>query len=74
LVDGLEQACVGAADFPERGNIPKELAESGISDFREAHHKPYRIVYRISAHRVVICCILDGRRDMRTLLARRLLR
>jgi toxin ParE1/3/4 len=74
LVGGLQEACAQVADFPERGNIPKELLSSGITEYREAHYKPYRIVYRTAPSRVVIYCVLDGRRDMQTLLLRRLLR
>jgi len=45
----------------------------GIRDFREVHFKPYRIIYRVYGRRVVVFLMADGRRDMRALLARRLL-
>lgn len=60
--------------MPERGNIPKELERLGIKEFRELHYKPYRVIYRIRARQVVVYCVLDGRRDMQTLLQQRLLR
>jgi toxin ParE1/3/4 len=34
---------------------------------------PYRIIYYLSDDRVIIVLIADGRRDMRSLLAQRLL-
>jgi hypothetical protein len=35
--------------------------------------KPYRVIYRIVEKRVLVYVIADGRRNMQTLLARRLL-
>lgn len=74
ILRNLEDAGASLAQLPERGNIPKELRALGISEFRETHVAPYRIIYRILAQRVFIHCVLDGRRDMQSLLQRRLLR
>jgi toxin ParE1/3/4 len=46
----------------------------GITEYREVHHDPYRIIYRVFERRVVVYCVLDGRRDMQSLLQMRLLR
>ena len=35
--------------------------------------KPYRVIYRVVGSQVVIYLIVDGRRDMQSVLARRLL-
>ncbi|WP_096703196.1 type II toxin-antitoxin system RelE/ParE family toxin [Magnetospirillum sp. 15-1] len=74
LLSTMEAACLGLATMPERGNVPKELERLGITEFRELHHKPYRLIYRIRGRQVVIYGILDGRRDIQTLLQQRLLR
>jgi toxin ParE1/3/4 len=74
LLDALESTCAGLSELPERGHVPPELDELGIADYREILHRPYRIFYRVLDRRVVVYAILDGRRDMRTLLERRLLR
>ena len=74
VLGGIERSCSGLADFPHRGNVPKELVSLGIREYREAHFKPYRIVYRVMERRVVVYCVLDRRRDMQTLLQLRLLR
>lgn len=74
VVDALEELCASLTELPERGNVPKELRDLGITDYRELHHEPYRVVYRIIGDRVVISCVLDGRRDMESLLQRRLFR
>jgi len=74
VLAALEKSCRTLADFPERGNAPKELQPLGIAEFREVHYKPYRVIYRIFGTRVVVYCVLDGRRDMQSLLQRRLTR
>lgn len=61
------------ARFPGRGAYPKELIALGIREYRQAAFKPYRVIYRIIGRKVFIYVIADGRRDMQSLLARRLL-
>ncbi|QTG17011.1 type II toxin-antitoxin system RelE/ParE family toxin (plasmid) [Agrobacterium tumefaciens] len=74
ILGEIEESCLGLEDLPTRGNIPKELAGLGITDYRELHHKPWRMIYRIIGEDVIIYCIADGRRDMQSFLERRLLR
>jgi toxin ParE1/3/4 len=74
VLSGLEATLSRLDEFPERGNFPKELVEIGVAEFREAHYKPYRLIYRVTAKKVIVYCVLDGRRDMQSLLRRRLLR
>ncbi len=73
LIDKIESLCEKLKDFPERGHCPPKLLRIGIKDFLEIHFKPYRIIYRIFDKNVYIYCILDGRRNMQTLLEQRLL-
>jgi toxin ParE1/3/4 len=58
---------------PTRGTRPKELRELGDQEFRQVFFKPYRLIYRLVGKQVVIYVITDGRRDMQSLLTRRLL-
>lgn len=74
LFEALKQACYSLRTLPLRGHIPPELQDIGISQFREIRFKPYRIFYSIDRTTVTIHCVLDGRRDMQTLLQERLLR
>ena len=74
LLRSLEVAGARLTRLPERGNVPKELQALGVNEFREAHSGPYRIVYRVMGRAVFIHCVLDGRRDVQSLLQRRLLR
>lgn len=69
LLDIVESLTV----FPERGVYPRELVALGIRDYRQAAFKPYRVIYRVMGQRVYIYVIADGRRDMQSLLQRRLL-
>jgi toxin ParE1/3/4 len=59
--------------FPERGSYPRELVGLGIKEYRQIFFKPYRVICRVTDNRVIIYLIADGRRDMQSLLARRLL-
>jgi toxin ParE1/3/4 len=73
VLDQVEQSVSSLADLPGRGSHPKELAALGIYDYREVFFKPYRVIYRVSGKLVHVFLIADGRRDMQTLLQRRML-
>ncbi len=73
VLDRLTEAAEGLAIFPERGSYPKELLALGIKEYRQTFFKPYRMIYRVIDARVYVHVIADGRRDMQSLLARRLL-
>ena len=59
--------------IPERGPIPAELAALGLFDYRQHLNWPYRLIYRVFGVSVCVSVIADGRRDMQSLLERRLL-
>ena len=69
----IESACDRLSESPDRGARPRELLNLGIREYREVFFKPYRIIYRVLEERVVVLLIADGRRDMQSLLQRRLL-
>ena len=73
VLDELMQVAQRLTEFPERGSHPKELAALGIKDYRQTTFKPYRVIYRVVASQVVIYLIVDGRRDLQSVLSRRLL-
>ena len=73
VLDRLMEVVEGLAQFPERGSYPKELVALGIKEYRQTAFKPYRVIYRVVGSQVVIYLIVDGRRDMQSVLARRLL-
>jgi toxin ParE1/3/4 len=73
VLERLTEAAAALAAHPARGSCPGELRSLGIDEYRQVFFKPYRLIYRVHGHRVVIYVIADGRRDMQSLLARRLL-
>ncbi|MFP5469901.1 MAG: type II toxin-antitoxin system RelE/ParE family toxin [Alphaproteobacteria bacterium] len=73
VLDRLLEVAGSLSRFPERGRYPKELIALGIREYRQTSFKPYRVIYRFADKKVIIYLIADGRRDMQSLLARRLL-
>ena len=73
VLDRLLEVVESLATFPERGAYPKELIALGIREYRQIAFKHYRAIYRVIGRKVFIYLIADGRRDMQSLLARRLL-
>lgn len=73
VLDQLMEVVEGLAQYPERGSYLKELVALGIKEYRQTAFKPYRVIYRVVGSQVVIYLIVDGRRDMQSVLARRLL-
>ena len=73
VLERIEEVFGSLSEQPQRGSYPKELLEIGVREYREVFFKPYRIIYRVTENNVHVLVIADGRRDMRTLLERRLL-
>lgn len=72
VLDELVALVEELSQFPERGSYPKELADLGIREFRQALFKPYRVIYALRRQQVIVYLITDGRRDLQALLSRRL--
>lgn len=73
VLDELMNIVENLSRFPERGSYPKELVGIGIKEYRQTFFKPYRVIYRVTGSQVIIYLIGDGRRDMQSVLTRRLL-
>jgi len=73
VLDAVMDVVESLSRFPERGSYPKELVSLGIKEYRQTFFKPYRVIYRVTGSQVIIALIADRRRDMQTVLARRLL-
>lgn len=73
VLDALMAVVESLSRFPERGSYPKELVALGIKEYRQAVFKCYRVIYRVTGSEVVIYLIADGRREMQSVLASRLL-
>ena len=73
VLEQIEKAFSKLSEFPERDAYPKELLAIGIREYREIFFNPYRIIYRVMDKNVYVLLVVDGRRDMQSLLQRRLL-
>ena len=73
VLDRLLAVADSMAAFPGRGSHPRELQDLGIREYRQFFFKPSRVIYRVVGKQVFIYLIVDGRRDMQSLLTRRLL-
>lgn len=74
VLDELETLILNLDQNPERGIYPPELIRQGIKDYREVFFKPYRVIYEVTGNNVIVHMCVDGRRDIKTLLERRLFR
>lgn len=73
VLNRLLEVAERLATFPDRGPHPRELQALGIREYRQVFFKPYRLIYRVVGKQAFIYLIADGRRDMQSLLSRRLL-
>jgi toxin ParE1/3/4 len=73
VLERLLQAADALRTTPDRGAPVSELRSLGISEYRQFLFKPFRVIYRVHAKRAIVYVIADGRRDMGSLLTRRLL-
>ena len=73
VLDQLMRVVNSLSRFSQRGSYPKELLALGIKEYRQTSFKPYRVICRVTGDRVIVFLIADGRREMQSVLARRLL-
>lgn len=73
VLEQLLEITAKLAVMPDRSSYPKELLSLGIKEYRQVFFKPYRLIYRVTGRDVVVYLIADGRRNMQSLLAHRLL-
>ncbi|WP_349606762.1 MULTISPECIES: type II toxin-antitoxin system RelE/ParE family toxin [Cupriavidus] len=60
--------------FPEGGSVPDELADLNPQQYRQVISGMNRIIYEVREEIIYIHITCDTRRDLKTLLSRRLLR
>lgn len=73
VLDALESRANALRTMPSRGRVVSELLAIDVGRYRELIEAPYRIVYRIEGQQVVVVAVLDGRRDLESVLLTRLL-
>ena len=60
--------------FPLEGHVPDELASLNVSQYRQVIAGMNRIIYEVREQTLYIHIVCDTRKDMQSLLTRRLLR
>lgn len=74
LFHGLLEQAHSLSQFPERGSYPEEMLRLGIKEFRQVIFKTWHLIYRVTDSQVIVLMVVDGRRNMESILTRRLLR
>ncbi len=74
VLDRLRERAESLKDAAGRGRVVPELKALDVYQYHELIERPWRIVYRIEADQVLVMAVLDGRRDLRSLLLERLVR
>ncbi|MDD5036728.1 MAG: type II toxin-antitoxin system RelE/ParE family toxin [Methylococcaceae bacterium] len=72
--DTLKKAIRNLKTFPYAGSIPEEIEALNLSQYRQVLSGMNRIIYEVRQDTIYIHLIADARRDVNTLLTRRLLR
>jgi toxin ParE1/3/4 len=72
VLEQLNETAESVAALPHRGTRVKELPPGTEVAYRQVFFKLYRVVYEIMHNEIVIHLIADGRRNLRSLLLRRL--
>jgi len=74
VLDRLQDRAESLRTAAERGRLVPELRSIGVHQYRELVERPWRIVYRMKPDSVMVLAVLDGRRDLESLLLERLVR
>jgi addiction module RelE/StbE family toxin len=74
VLDRLQERAESLTTAAERGRLVPELRSIDVHQYREIVERPWRIVYRIEPNSVMVLAVLDGRRDLESLLLDRLVR
>lgn len=70
----LKKAIRKLKTFPHAGSVPDEIEKLNLSQYRQVLSGMNRIVYEVRQDTIYIHIVVDARRDMNSLLTRRLLR
>lgn len=69
----LRESIAGIKSQPEGGSIPAELSKLGLAQYRQVLSGMNRIVYELRGDIAYVHLICDTRRDLQSMLTRRLL-
>jgi plasmid stabilization system protein ParE len=72
--DRIKAAIRNLKTSPYAGSIPEEFEKINLSQYRQVKSGMNRIIYEVRQDSIYIHLIADTRRDLKTVLTRRLLR
>ena len=72
VLDRVIQTAERIATIPSHGSRPRELPPGMQAEYRQVFFKPYRIIYEVAGTDIVVHLIADGRRNLQSMLLRRL--
>ena len=70
----IKHAAARLKKFPLEGHVPDELASLNVTQYRQVVAGMNRIIYEVRGQTLYIHIVCDTRKDMQSLLTRRLLR
>lgn len=70
----IKEAIRNLKEFPQAGSIPEEIEKLNLAQYRQVLSGMNRVIYEVRLDVIYIHIVADARRDMSTLLNRRLLR
>lgn len=71
---GIKAECENLYYFPERKRVVPELAQIGISKYREVIYKRWRVIFKIENEKVYILLVVDSSRNLEDILFQRLIK
>lgn len=70
----IKEAIRNLQNFPQAGSIPDEIEKLNLTQYRQVVSYMNRVIYEVRQDVIYVHVVVDTRRDMNTLLTRRLLR
>ena len=70
----IKEAIRNLQNFPQAGCIPGEIEKLNLTQYRQVLSGMNRVIYEVRQDTIYVHVIVDVRRDMESLLTRRLLR
>ncbi len=70
----IKKAIRNLQHFPQAGSIPEEIEKLNLRQYRQVLSGMNRMIYEVRQDVIYIHIVVDARRDMNSLLTRRLLR
>ncbi len=70
----IKKSVLSLKKFPYSGHVPDEMKSLNLDQYRQVISGMNRIIYEVRQNTLYIHIVCDARREMRSLLTRRLLR